>query len=744
MPDLFRRISAALASALGLDSGTAQMITVALFAGVVWFVGGRLLSLWPGGGSSRTPGRGERLRRARKQSREALARGDSFAAAKHLELAGDTEGARRLREKAALQASESGEYAAAATHLEALGRPADAARLLVKARRWREAASLFRDAGRSHEAARALEQAGQLTEAAKLFLESGRLEDAMRVLERMCASNAPEEYRADRVEHALQAARLAKRLHRPGRAAELLEIAGKGEAAARLHAQAGHHARAAQLFEAAGAWADAAEAFRRCGDGEGSRRCGARAHAEAGRDEHAGELFAAGEEWQPAAECFARAGLTARAAECFERLEAWSAAAEWHEKAGDERARAECHERAGEHWDAARCWHGLGEAERALECYGRVGHHDEHFLLARGHSGALHAAAERHAAARTLLEQVVAKLGDSALVASWMPEWLEALAGAQEGDGDPEAALESWRRLALIEPTRPGVSERIEELSSSLRETGRGGDRAPDRYQVLQELAAGGMGRVYLARDVALERFVALKMLSENWRSHPELRERFLREAKVAAKLSHPNVVAVHDVGEDDGRPYMALEYVEGRDLSSLLREKGRLEIGEAVPILEAVANALGAAHAAGIVHRDVKPGNVFLREDGAIKLGDFGIARIEGLDLTETGMAVGTPRYMAPEQACGKPVDGRTDIYALGVLAFHLLTGRPPFVGGDLAYKHVHEAPPDPRQIQPDLPPLLAQLILSCLAKKPELRPPSAERFASLLEAAGAASPAR
>ena len=158
--------------------------------------------------------------------------------------------------------------------------------------------------------------------------------------------------------------------------------------------------------------------------------------------------------------------------------------------------------------------------------------------------------------------------------------------------------------------------------------------------------------------------------------------------------------------------------------------------------ILLAVAQALEAAHEQGIVHRDVKPGNVFLRKDGAIKLGDFGIARIDGLDLTETGMCVGTPRYMAPEQACGQSVDGRADVYALGVMAYRMLTGRPPFVGGDLAYQHVHATPPDPREFNPDLPPLLAQLLLGCLAKKPSRRPPSAGRFAVLLQAACQASP--
>jgi tetratricopeptide (TPR) repeat protein len=738
LTDLFDRVSRALSNMLGVDSGTAQILSVLLAAVLAWFLGGHAVgSLLPRRRSASGGGSGERLRRGRRQAKKALAQGDAGTAAKHLEMAGDHEGARKLREKAALSAQDSGQWATAASHLEALGRHGEAGRLLVKAKRHADAAVAFREAGKPSEAARAMELGGKLVEAARCFIEHGRMDDALRCLERACASSADEEYRLQREELALQAARIARKLGRPGRAAGLLEIAGQKAAAARMHAAAGNHARAAEFFEATGEWGEAAESHAKAGETEGARRCGALAATERGDDLKAGELHAEGEDWRRAAESFARAKQAERAANCFERIGAWACAAEWHGRNGDAERAADCHERAGEHWDAARLLHELGETERALENYAAVGSHDEHFLLARGHSGALHSQRGEHAAALTLLEQVVAKLGHAAVASAWMPDWLDALALAQEADGDEEASLESLKQLALLQPTRPGLTERIENLSQRSKPGRSDRDLTPDRYQVLQELAAGGMGRVYLARDVALERFVALKVLSDTWRDHRELRERFLREARVAAKLSHPNVVAVHDVGDDDGRPYMALEYVEGRDLSSLLKERGKLTSGEALPILLAVAQALEAAHELGIVHRDVKPGNVFLRKDGAIKLGDFGIARLEGLDLTETGIAVGTPRYMAPEQACGQSVDGRADVYALGVMTYRLLTGRPPFVGGDLAYQHVHATPPDPREFEPGIPPMLAQLILSCLAKKPSSRPPTAARFAELLEAA-------
>ena len=740
--DLFGRLNRLLSEVLSVDSGTAQILSALLIGTAAWFAGGRLLALLMPAGHGRSSAGGDGRRRARRQAKRSLASGDSRTAAKHLELAGDHEGARKLREKAVSTAQDSGQWVAAASHLEALGRHAEAGRFLLKARRHSDAAVAFREAGKPAEAARALELGGRLVDAARSFIEQGRLDDALRCLERAVASNADAEFRAQRGDLALQAARIARKLGRQGKAASLLEIAGKKEAAARMHAASGAHGRAAELFEACGEWAEAAQSHERSGETEGARRCGARAAAERGDDARAGELHAACEAWREAAECFARANVADRAADCFDRIEAWSSAAEWYARAGNAKRAAERYEQSGEDWQAAQLWHELGEYERALEAYALVGSHDEQFLLARGHSGALRSARGEHAAARTLLEQVVAKLGDAAVATRWMPTWLDALATSQEEDDEPAAALETLKKLALLEPTRDGLTERIEELSQQSRSGRTLRDLTPDRYQVLKELAAGGMGCVYLARDVALERFVALKVLSDAWRENPDLRERFVREARVAAQLAHPNIVAVHDVGDDDGRPYMALEYVEGRDLSALLKERGKLPPDEALPILLAVARALDAAHALGIVHRDVKPGNVFLSKDGAIKLGDFGIARLEGLELTETGIAVGTPRYMAPEQACGQSVDGRSDIYALGVLTYRMVAGRPPFLGGDLAYQHVHATPPDPREFEPGLPPLLAQLILACLSKKPTDRPPTAVRFAALLEAACQAAP--
>jgi serine/threonine-protein kinase len=249
------------------------------------------------------------------------------------------------------------------------------------------------------------------------------------------------------------------------------------------------------------------------------------------------------------------------------------------------------------------------------------------------------------------------------------------------------------------------------------------------------------MGYVHLARDTLLDRLVALKVLSERWRDRPELCERFLREARIAARLTHPHVVAIYDVGEHDGRPFMALEYVAGRDLRELLQDRGRLPLAEAVPILSAVAEALAAAHERGIVHRDVKPGNVFLGDDGVVKVGDFGIARLADGEATSGGLRFATPQFVAPEQVVGDEATVASDIYSLGATAFAVLCGRPPFVGKDAAWQQVHEAPPDPRALAPDLPEAVAALLLRSLSKVPAQRPQSSRDFAAELQAAACAT---
>jgi serine/threonine-protein kinase len=228
------------------------------------------------------------------------------------------------------------------------------------------------------------------------------------------------------------------------------------------------------------------------------------------------------------------------------------------------------------------------------------------------------------------------------------------------------------------------------------------------RYALDRSLGNGGMGEVFVATDTTLGRQVALKRLAPELAADDASRRRFFREARALGRINDTNVVGVFDVGEDGERPFLVMELIVGTTLARELEDKGRLLTDQAVAIAAGVAGGLAAAHAKGVVHRDVKPSNIFLTEAGEPKVGDFGIAHMEHGTRTMTGTALGSPAYIAPEQAMGQPVDARTDLYALGCVLYHMLAGRPPFEG--------------------DAPPELASLVTHLMEKEPAARPPSAE----------------
>jgi serine/threonine-protein kinase len=257
------------------------------------------------------------------------------------------------------------------------------------------------------------------------------------------------------------------------------------------------------------------------------------------------------------------------------------------------------------------------------------------------------------------------------------------------------------------------------------------------RYEVLRPLEHGAMATVDLAHDIELDRPVALKRLAENLARDVELQRRFLREARLAARLAHPNVVRVFDVGEDDGRPFIAMEYVKGETLAEFVARRGKVSPAEAATLGTQMCAGLAAAHAAGLVHRDVKPQNLLLGTDGVLKLGDFGIAAgQEGTRLTLAGTVLGTAGYLAPEQARGEQVTAAADIYAIGAVLYELLTGEPARTAGSLAELGSADGfrPPDLAARVPDAPPELAAAVTACLSFRPEDRPPSAAALARLL----------
>jgi tRNA A-37 threonylcarbamoyl transferase component Bud32 len=265
-------------------------------------------------------------------------------------------------------------------------------------------------------------------------------------------------------------------------------------------------------------------------------------------------------------------------------------------------------------------------------------------------------------------------------------------------------------------------------------------DPDPDQvagYRIESQISRGGMGVVYLARQAFPERRVALKLLSPELAEDPDFRERFVRESNAAASTEHPNIVPIYGAGEADGRLFLAMRYVDGTDLGTLIRTKGRLDPERAVSICIQIAAALDAAHARGLVHRDVKPGNVLIDAGGHAYLTDFGLITRNEIDtgVTKTGQFMGSTAYCAPEQIKGEPVDARTDVYSLGCVLYECLTGEPPFPRASEAatlYAHLEERPPVPTAKRPELPPPVDAVVAKAMAKRPEDRYASAGEMAA------------
>ena len=253
------------------------------------------------------------------------------------------------------------------------------------------------------------------------------------------------------------------------------------------------------------------------------------------------------------------------------------------------------------------------------------------------------------------------------------------------------------------------------------------GQKINDRYEIIKSIGEGGMANVYLAYDTILDRNVAIKVLRGDLANDEKFVRRFQREALSASSLSHPNIVAMYDVGEDDGLYYIVMEYVEGKTLKQLLKKRGSLTLSEAIDIMLQLTDGMAHAHDSYIVHRDLKPQNIMIQDDGQIKITDFGIAMaLNSTQLTQTNSVMGSVHYLPPEQAAGKGTTIKSDIYSMGIIFYELLTGELPFKGDsavEIALKQMKEPLPDVHKLNNDIPQSIENIILKSTAKNPKNR---------------------
>lgn len=619
----------------------------------------------------------------------------------------------------------------AAESMAKAGKPAQAANSLMKAGDFENAGRFYAEAGKYAQAAKAYSKAGLTARAAASWGQIGKYKRAVALFQEYFA--APRDDARAQLQAAqacfemLELDKAKQALSDDDRKALLIPIA-------RAFEQAEQFERAGTLYREAGALEAAGEAFVRARKLEAAMACykeagkpreaariGGRFYEKSGRWREAGMAYAGGEEFQRAGECFAKADEPVRAAEYFER--------------------------AGDHVQAGKMYARAQRYAEAVDALQQVAESDPQFDVSRGLLGRCFYQLHDYAhCSATLENHLVGKRVEKGNM-----DYFYMLALAKEQLGQLEASKELLYKIGAVDKSYRDLDQRISSIDSriSLLGTQAGATPSPapvgdggnpavmsmvqntlgERYIIEKELGRGGMGVVYLARDKQLDRRVALKFLGTLVDNNEEYRQRFVREAKSAAKINHPNIVAIYDISASQGKAYIAMEYVEGASLHQYIQKKGKLAPREALNYMAQACSALYAIHSMGIVHRDIKPDNIVIAKGGLVKLMDFGLAKAEDHRITKSNIVMGTPCYMSPEQAQGKDVDARADIYAMGLVLYEMLTGRVVFGDGDVIMRQITEMPPKLSEMVSDLPAELDEFAYKCIAKDPD------ERFANCKE---------
>jgi len=607
-----------------------------------------------------------------------------------------------------------GKAGKAAPLFEEKGNNLEAARLYALAQQWDKAAALFVKSGYPIRAGEAFEKKGDFLKAAECY-EKHFMEN---VTFSTTYSGAPP---ASEMKNAQKAGQLYEKAGDVEKAREIYLRGSFFKDAARVSAGLGQFDKAAEYLLRAEDLAGAAEAFEKGGDtvrasnyrGEVAFKAGKIAEAAAafqkGQDyqrsaelfeqigmlKEAGGAYEAGDSFSAAGSVYFRAGLKEKAAACYERSGEYETAAKLYEEAQNGGKAAELYEKAGLTYKSGITAADAGQSQKAISLLQRVTPGDENYLAATERLAELFLNAGMNSLALERLQKVLTGKPVAAESLS-LYYWL---ARAHEAAGSRAPAVDIYKKILSEDYGYRDVVDRVKALDAAgsvaaaaaraeptARSAGGMASEPPGRigkYEVLRPLGRGAMGMVYAARDTVLEREVALKVMAAAIANEPDLKLRFEREAKAVAKLAHPNIVTVHDLGySSDGSPFIAMELLTGEDLLAMLRRTPPPSLERRVTILVQVLAGLSHAHDAGIVHRDIKPANIFVGKDGKAKLMDFGVARLLSAPSTEAGSVVGTADYMSPEQVKGAKIDSRSDIFSVGCVFFQLLTGKRPFSG--------------------------------------------------------------
>lgn len=638
------------------------------------------------------------------------------------------------------------------------------------------AAEMFEKAGDYRKAAHCYRETDFLRHAAAMYVKCKDWQLAADCLESVFvdegggASLDPKKA-ADMEKLVRQAGKLFLKAEQPDKALEIFVRGGCSAEAGEVSAMLGDHEAAASHYRQAGDVEKAAEALRQSGNEQGAARILGQHLRDAGENERAAALLEEAGDHMEAGDLYRNLEHYEKAAVCYEAQNGFAAAAEMYQMAGDRDRAGVAFERAGRFTEAAECFALAGNAAREAELLGQAGdflrsgdiyhregmdeeaiavlqkvpQEDEDFARAAAILGDVFAARGQLSIAITKLQQAI---GDTELTRENVDGYFKLGVIYQE-DGKAREAVEIFEKVMAFDYHYRDVESRLAESRAVAQENEPiaavtdavavdvpGVDRTPNqraddqRYQIVGELGRGGMGIVYKVQDTVLDRLVAFKVLPQALAESPQAINNFMREAQAAAKLNHPNIVTVYDTGEQAGRYYIAMEYVEGTTLREILRRRGAISPSGILHVLMQIGEALAYAHEKKVVHRDIKPANAMWTRGRKAKLMDFGLAKVVEEARNHTTAVAGTPYYMSPEQTLGKNIDHRTDIYSLGISIFEMATGTVPFKEGNIPYHHVHTAPPRMQDLKPDVPDVLSQIVERCLEKDPANRYQSAREI--------------
>ena len=627
--------------------------------------------------------------------------------------------------EAAKYFKKAGDLKMAADQLSKAGLTVKSAQMLMKAGEFDMAGRFFMKADKHGAAAKAFMKAGNSASAGAAYGKAGKYKEAVGLFREYF--QAPRDDGAAQAQAAAACYQLLSDEKARGKISEedtkallppiaqAFEQEKRYDLSADLFRRAGELARAAEVYVLAGKLQEAGACYKEAGRPKDAARIGGRFYEKNGRWKEAGMAYAGADEFLKAGECFAKAKEPVRAAEFLEKAEAYS--------------------RAGLMYAQGQRY------ENAVQMLQRVAEGDKEFDISRALLGRCFYELHDYAhCAATLENHLLGKRIDKANM-----DYFYMMALAKEQLGLLEESKDILYKIGAVDKKFRDVDQKISSIDSRISLMGSqvgappitagnqgSGDAAVmtmvqdtlgQRYTIEAELGRGGMGVVYRAKDKQLDRQVALKFLGTLVDNNEEYRLRFVREAKTAAKINHPNIVAIYDISASQGKAYIAMEFIEGPSLHQLIKKKGKLGVREALNYMTQACGALYAIHESGIVHRDIKPDNLVIAKGGLVKVMDFGLAKAEDNRMTKANVVMGTPCYMAPEQAMGKDVDAKADMYAMGLVLYEMLTGKVLFLDGDVIARQIKEVPPKLSELVEGIPPELDALASKCVEKKPEDR---------------------